>query len=101
MLKQKPCDAAFKVKEILRDVGDIEDCSDEELRGKDCKGCQFAALGAAEAARRAIVWWLRHWSNRRKLSMLCTSGVYAINAQRWRKKRKKRNFEMRVHEMVS
>ena len=34
MLEQELCDAAFAVKKILRDVGDIEDCSDEELREK-------------------------------------------------------------------
>ena len=34
MLEQELCDAAFEVKKILRDVGDNEDCSDEELREK-------------------------------------------------------------------
>lgn len=34
LLEEELNDAAFEVKKILRDVGDIEDCSDEELREK-------------------------------------------------------------------
>lgn len=38
MLEEEMNDAAFEVKTILRDVGDIEDCSDEELREKVVTG---------------------------------------------------------------
>ena len=34
LLEEEMNDAAFEVKNILRDVGDIENCSDEELREK-------------------------------------------------------------------
>ena len=34
MLEEEVCDAAFEVKKILRDVGDIEDCSDDKLKEK-------------------------------------------------------------------
>ena len=34
MLEEELCDAASEVKKILRDVGDIEDCSDDALKEK-------------------------------------------------------------------
>jgi len=52
LLKEELNEATFEVKKLLRDIGDIEDCSDEELREKVVDG--GASLDG---------WWSRRgWS---------------------------------------
>ena len=67
---------------IIRDVGDIEVCSDKELKTKSPMPAPILmAHGAAEAAWSAMALWLRFLLNRTKLLMLCILVVRVVNAQ--------------------